>query len=491
MRIAAWFVIAAALSGAVAQERSPLPSISSIESMIRSRNYEDALKAAQLRLSSTPSDYRCWTLEGIALSLLGRNDDALAAYGKALKISPQYDPALKGKVQLLYPSGDKRAIPVLQTILRIDPENRTAHEMLAVLERRDGKCDDAIKQFEFAREEIDGHQESLEAYGYCLVQRKEWSKAAPVFRKLEALLPDEAYPRYDLAIVYLAMGDHQSVADTLEPLLASDQTDADILSLASEAYEALGNTPRAVALLRQAIVLSPSNPDYYVQFASISLAHDSFQAGIEMLNAGLTRLPESSSLYLSRGLLHAQLSEYDHAEADFSKAERLDSKQSLSSYAADLAAMQRNRPEEALVRVRSQLKSYPDSPLINLLLAKLIMYQTPDPDSAAFSEAMRAVLLAIRLKPDLVDARDLLASMYMSSGEYDKAIEQCRLALQTAPNDESATYHLMISLRHKGDKNELPALVKRLGALHQQSLKAETDRKRYRLVVESSPQAAH
>ena len=44
----------------------------------------------------------------------------------------------------------------------------------------------------------------------------------------------------------------------LEPLLTDDQKDPDILSLASQAYEATKNTPKAVELLRKAIVLSPA-----------------------------------------------------------------------------------------------------------------------------------------------------------------------------------------------------------------------------------------
>jgi hypothetical protein len=51
-------------------------------------------------------------------------------------------------------------------------------------------------------------------------------------------------------------------------------------------------------------------------------------------------------------------------------------------------------------------------------------------------------------------------------------------------------YHLMISLRHAGKKEEAQQLVKRLADLHQQSLKNETDRKRYRLVIGTAPSVA-
>jgi DNA-binding SARP family transcriptional activator len=96
-------------------------------------------------------------------------------------------------------------------------------------------------------------------------------------------------------------------------------------------------------------------------------------------------------------------------------------------------------------------------------------------------------MAAAKSKPDLVEAHNQLASMYMSLQQYDRAIKECRTTLQYDPANETAMYHLVISLRHSGQNDELPALVKRLSELHQESLKSETDRKRYRLVEEGSP----
>jgi len=182
-----------------------------------------------------------------------------------------------------------------------------------------------------------------------------------------------------------------------------------------------------------------------------------------------------------------QLGEYDKAEADFKMAEQLDTTQSIGAYAGDLTIMQKNDPEKALVQVREQLKTHPGNPLLRLLLAQLIINKAPEPGSPAFNEAMQDALAAAKAKPDLVDAHNELASMYMSLNQYGRAIKECRAALQYDPSNETATYHLMISLRHNGQNDQLPELVKRLSELHQESLRHETDRKRFRLVEEASP----
>jgi tetratricopeptide (TPR) repeat protein len=486
-RCVALFLVVAALA---AQGQQPKASVASIESLIRSQQYDQALQLTKSALHETPGSFQLWTLEGIVLSIQGHNDDALTAYEKALHLSPDYPAALKGAVQILYPAQDKRAIPLLERILKAEPKDQTAQEMLAMLEAAQGNCPDAIGHFLLSADVVGTHPHSLEAYGYCLVQTNQSESAIPLFEKLVALLPDRTYLKYDLAVLLLETKQNDSALKVLEPLVASDPPDPDILSLASEAYETAGDTPKAVSLLRQAIVLKPSEASYYIAFASLCLDHESFQVGIDMIDAGVQRVPDDPGLYISRGLLYAQLASYDKAEADFKTAERLDAKQGLSSYASDLAKLQRNladktSSEDSLAEVRAQLKLHPDNPLLHCLLAKLLTSEGSDMDSKVSDEAIQSALTAVKLKPDFVEARDILASIYTRTGQYNLAIEQCRLALKDSPTDRIAIYHLIVALRHSseaGQREEIEALVKRLSDLQQTSRQLETDRKRFKLV---------
>jgi len=469
-------------------------SIVAIETLIRSQAYDEALQKAQLALAATPKDYRLWTLKGIVLSMQGNDADALRAFDQALKISPNYPAALKAEVQIYSKTQDTRAIPLLERILKTDPNDETAHEMLALLYGKQGDCAAADDQFALSTETVAKHPNSLEAYGSCLVQTGQPEKAVAVFQQLVAALPHQAYPKYDLAVVLVATKQNRAAVEILEPLLAIEPADPEVLSLAADAYEASGDTPKAVALLRQAIVLNPRNTPYYTSFAEICLDHDSFQVGIDMIDAGLKYIQDDPSLYLSRGLLYAQIAQYDKAEADFKTAERLDAKQSISALALDLAELQQNNSESALTQIRAQLKLHPESAPLHYLLARQLSNQISDSATEASGkvsdEVLQSALQAVRLKPDMIEARDLLASMYTDSGQYSLAIEQCRLALQTNPGDQTAIYHLIVALRHAGgveERAEIPALVKRLAELQKVSRQEETDRKRFKLEVQAAP----
>ena len=483
------FLVAIGLRAALGQQEKA--AIASIESLIRSRQYDQALQATRAGLHEAPGDFRLWSLQGIIFSIEGKDGDAISAFDKALGFSPNYPPALKGEVQLLYQSHDKRAIPLLERILKANPEDPTAHEMLGMLQTLQRNCKAAKAQFLLSGDAIENHSASLEAYGYCLAQMDEYQEAIPVFERLVAVMPDPTYPKYDLAVILVTTKQNDAALKVLDPLLTPDQKDPEILSLASQAYEAVGDTPKAVSLLRQAIVLSPATASYYVSFATICLDHDSFQVGIDMIDAGLHRIPNEPSLYLSRGLLYAQLAQYDKAEADFGRVDQLDSKQGLSAFAEDLADVERNNPDKALGKVRSQLKIHPESAELHLLLAELLLNQSPPPGSAVFKQALQSDLQAVKLKPEMVGARDLLASIYIQSGQYNLAIEQCRIAIKESPSDQTATYHLVVALRHTGQSGseEMKELVKRLSQMHQDSLKHETERKRFRLVEQDAPAA--
>jgi tetratricopeptide (TPR) repeat protein len=458
-------------------------SISAIEELIRSQQYDQALTRLKTALRGSPGDFKLWTLEGVCLALQSHDREALVAFDHAIQIAPNYTPALRGEVEILYRTGDQRAIPLLKRMLKADPGDTTGQVMLGMLQTRSGDCGSAVSHFAASKDALANDPTSLEAYGYCLYKLNRPADAIPIFRQLISLLPDRNYLSYDLAVLLEATHDNKGAVKVLEPLLTPGQADPDLLSLASQAYEATGDTPKAVALQRQAIIANPADASNYVRFAVLCLAHDSFQVGIDMLNAGIKRISGSSSLYLSRGVLNVQLGEFSKAEADFKMAEQLDRSHNISVYAGDLTFLQRNDPESVLAQVRRQLKAHPQDPLLRLLLAQLIMMKGPDPRSSDFKEALQSAQAAARLKPDLVEAHDQLAGMYMNLARFDEAIRECRIALQYDPSNETAMYHLVISERRAGrNKEELQPLIKRLAELHQESLRRETDRKRYRLV---------
>jgi len=263
------------------------------------------------------------------------------------------------------------------------------------------------------------------------------------------------------------------------------------MQLAAAAYEANKDTPNAVKTLREAIVKDPHNVPLYVDFADIAMSHQSFQAGIEMLNAGLKMQPTAAELYLARGVLYVQLADYEKGEADFEKAEQLDPHQALSAAAQGMVAEEKNQndPDRALATVRAKLTKKPRDGFLWYLQAAILSQKAPAPDSPDFQQGLFSARKAVTLQPSLSAAHNVLAKFYLDSGQPARAAKECRVVLQQNPTDQTALYHLVLALRKTNDQSEIPELLKRLATARQRATREEGERNRYKLVVSPSAQS--
>lgn len=423
---------------------------------------------------------------------LRRDSEALAVLKTAMEISPDYVPAIEAAVEIEYRQGKPEVVSHLKHLLALRPGESTAHAMLGALAWKQSDCAAAVQHFSQARPAIAAQPDALREFGACLVKMKRPEDAAAVFQELLALQPDDRRARYSLAICLMDDSRYRDALAALGPLSNAKDRDPTALELTSTAHEALGDTPQAVAVLRQAVLLDPRNVNLYLDFASLSLTHQSFQVGIDMLDAGLTQVPDAAALYLARGVLYVQLAEYAKAESDFDKAERLDPNRALGSVARGLSQIQQNNLDQALVTVRAQLKVNPKDEFLQYVLAELLSRQGAQPGSPEFQQALNAAVEAVRLKPDFVLARDVLSRLYLQAGEVEKAIEQCRLALRDNPSDEMALYRLIRALQSSGRPEaaaEVPALLKRFTALREEARQRQAQESKYRL-VEGAPAGA-
>jgi Flp pilus assembly protein TadD len=460
-----------------------------ISAALREREFDRAVQLSRSALQKFPGDSRLWTLQGIALANLRNDKEALAAFQKALKLSPDAVAALAGAAQIQYEANRPEAVPLLKHLLKLRPADPTAHAMLAVLQFRQGNCMEAVSHFQAAGPLLDTQLDAQNAYGTCLVRLRRFDAATKVFERALVMKPDDPRERQLMAAIQLMVHKPQEAIATLQPLMASGRADAHAMELASSAYEEAGDTPAAVSALRQAILLEPRNPNFYIDFANLSLNHQSFQVGINVVSDGISLQPKTASLYLARGVLYVQLADYERAEADFETAHQLDPGQSLSSAAQGLVAAQQNDLDRALAAVQTKLARKPDDAYLLYLRADFLTQKGAEPNSPEFQAAMQSARKAVALQPSLGDARVVLAKLYMQSGQYKDAVTECRKALEINPKDQTAVYRLIQALRKTDDKKELPDLLKRLADLRKQAAKEEGERNRYRLVEGDSEPA--
>jgi tetratricopeptide (TPR) repeat protein len=399
---------------------------------------------------------------------------------------PDYLPALEGAAQIEYQQGGSGADALLRRVLALRPADPATHAMLAVVQYKSGNCKDAVVHFQQAQSVIRSQFVPVSEFGICLAKLDRFQEAIPVLQQAVALEPVGHHARYNLALVLWESKNYGEAITVLEPEMESSPNDEDTLTLAADIYEAKNETPRAVELLRKAIVANPLNTKAYLWFATVSNDHASYQVGIDMLNAGLRQIPQAAQLYLARGVLYAQLANFDKAMDDFEMANRLDPRLSFAGTAEGITETQKHDFDHGLAKFREQARLHPSNAFNQYLLAETLAQRGAPPGSPEYNEELYAAIRAVQLDPHLALAHNILVNLYLEAGKTALAIEQCEAVLQVDPANQEALYHLILALRKTDRKDEIPSLTKRLLALRSAVSDKESHTIRYQL-VETAP----
>jgi tetratricopeptide (TPR) repeat protein len=474
-------LLALSLSSLVAaQTRAAQDSLPSIVAALRNHDFKQALSESQSALSINPRDYRIWTLRGMAFAALGNITGALSNYQHALRLSSDYLPALEGAAQTEVQMG-RDAKPLLEKILAQRPDDPASHLLLGILEYGKKDCAGAIESFGKASPLLASQPGALTEDGICLAALNRNDDAVIVFRQVLALRPNDDSALYNVALAQYAAHRFDEASQAVAPLTRVSVPNPDVLVLAAEISEAIGETDHALMFLRRALLANPKDLDAYLQFASLSFDHASPRVGIDILNAGIGQLPQQPQLYLVRGILLAQSGEFARAVEDFDTASDLDPRLQFLGEAQGLMQSQQHNAERAIEHFRNAVKVHPNDAYGWYLLAEALAAEDQREGRSGYGEEVRAARRAVRLDPKLVEAYDLLSGAYYSSGNYQDSIAQSRIALEHDAKDQAALYHLILALRKTGRDEDARALVQQLLELRSESKIGEPPSHRYLL----------
>jgi tetratricopeptide (TPR) repeat protein len=471
----------AATSVMVLFSQTAQPDTSHVVDLLRERQYQQALDSVGPLLAEHPHDCHLLSLRGIALSSLKKDVEAERSFRDALKSCPENLLALEGAAEIEYARRQSDAEPLLEHILAIRPQDVTAQAMLASFYRGRGNCKAALPHFEASQALFASRPDFQQGYAFCLADTGQYARAADAYKAVLEKVQDET-ARYNLALVQWKLNDAKGALDTLRPELTADSNET-VLALGSRLAEESGDTPLAVNLLRSAILASPKDLANYLEFAQIAFNHQSFQVGIDMVNAGLTQLPNAAPLYVVRGVLEMQFLQSDRAIADFERAHRLAPQLSLAMDAVGIVESQQYKQEAALNLFEKQAKLHPADSLLQYLYAEALSNASAGSD--ATHKAIQAALHSVAIDPGYAPAHELLALLWLRANQPQRAAEQAEAALKIRPDDDAALYQEIMARRRLGQTAQVQVLVKQLTAIRSQNAGKEKEKHHY--VLQEKP----
>lgn len=403
-----------------------------IRELIRAGRFAEAAAACDRELRSAPGQPALLTLKGLAVRGAGDSAASLSAFRAA---GPRYLPALQAAVQMEYEARDQRARQTLETIVRLDPANQTAHAMLADLAFTASDCPRALAHLPKAPPSPLGRWRT----GVCLFQAERWSEAATEFSAL-LRLREHAQTRFNLALSYWRAGDAAATAGALTRLAAPD---ADALSLHAAALRARGDVPGPLALLQRGVTEYPRDERLLVELAALCLDQNAVDLGIRVLEAGVAALPESARLLTALGVLQVRAGQTERAQERFAQAARDAPESGLGQVGVAMIMLQIGMAGEAAAHLRNLPA---EAPLVALTQARALSQMSP-PDNAA---AMKTLCELLAREPKQAAARGLLGKLLAQSGQTAATIRELERALTLDPQDRASAHQLLLLYRRAG-----------------------------------------
>ena len=145
-------------------------AVRSITAALRAKHFQEALNLARAARRTSPKEVRILVLEGMALTGLHKDGEALAVFKTAIEISPDYVPAIEAAAEIEYRQGNPEAAHHLQRLLALRPGEPTAHAMLGALAWKQSDCAGAVQHFSLAKAAIATQPDALREFGACLAE---------------------------------------------------------------------------------------------------------------------------------------------------------------------------------------------------------------------------------------------------------------------------------------------------------------------------------
>lgn len=278
---------------------------------------ENALTILKRVTSEHPELVDGWSYQAEMLGAMGRNDETLVAYQQVLNLNPR-DPRALMEVSRLYLRNSElaKAEEHARSLLEMYPTYPAAFAQLGVIQLAKGNVRDALDSalgaLRLDPELRQGNM--LAAYAHLALGSP--IQAEPILTRHVERFPTDRTPRRALAGLLVQSGRAEDALATIQPLLDTEEPDSRDLSLAGEAYYRMGNSTKALELIRRATELAPQNPDVLARQALMKLGSGNLDAGLEELEiaVALTKTATPSDEMLVIALI---------SKGDFERAEKV------------------------------------------------------------------------------------------------------------------------------------------------------------------------
>jgi putative PEP-CTERM system TPR-repeat lipoprotein len=288
-----------------------------------SNDREAAQRYAADAAAKDANNPEVWMFRGALLRFLGKPDEALGAYDKALALDPQHRSAHVEKAYIEISRGK-----FAEAKTEIDAAEKAAPGSLLVTYTRalsdysQGKFAAAQDSVQKVLKSAPDHLPSILLAGASEMNLGATQQAEQHLRKYLESVPNDVYARKLLAQTLLKSAQPADAAAALAPVLKESTDDPQLLALAGESYMQVRDFDKASAYLEKAAALAPKAAAVRTSLGLSRLGQGNSEKGLSELELATTLDPKSAQATMVLVQTEMNLKHYDKALAAVQSLEK-------------------------------------------------------------------------------------------------------------------------------------------------------------------------
>ena len=522
LRLGALVVLTAFSAFLPARIEAQTEPLSQATALIQRQKPDDAIVLLAPIVKAQPQNLEARNLLGIALGQKGDLPAANREFLAALKLKPNFAPALQNLAANEYTLKDFAASERhFLAAARFVPDDPSVNSFLGKLTFKRGDYAGAAKfipkaeslfsrepalivalvqsELEIGKDDLalshlqkyDVSSASLRAQfqlGIALASHGHEEHAIPFFEMVQKKYPGSYDAAFNLAVCYVVAKRFTPAIELLSGMKQKGKVTAELDNLLAEAFKGAGQIQPAIDALREATRLDPRDETNYIDLAALCTDHDAYDLGLEVIEVGLHYNPKSDRLIFQRGILRAMKNQFDLADQDFQTAAQLAPENNLTYAGLSISYMQTGNLPEAIHTLRERVREKPNDATLQYLLGDALIRSGAAPDAPEFAEAKSALERSVALSPTFVPSKVDLAKLYLRENRVYDAVALLEKARSLDANEKSIYSQLATAYRRQKKTEQAAAALATLTRLNEEQRERDSH-KRIRLVRQDAQAA--
>src|SRR5579859_2626919 len=272
----------------VEEEEAPSPELTKAEEFIQKKNFAEAEPLLKKVVESDPANYVAWFDLGFTQNGLGRRDESIAAYRKAVTAKPDvFESNLNLGLQLAK-SGSPEAEQFLGTATKLRPTSHVA----------------------------EGKERAWLSLAHVLEATKP-AEAISAYQQAAALQPKDPEPHLAAGLLLEKQNQFSDAEHEYKEALSLDPGSSDAVTGLANIYMRGRRFPEAEAELRKVVADHPEQAEAHVQLGRVLAAEGKKEEAISELQAGAKLAPADASLQRDLADLYTGTGKNEEAEKSY------------------------------------------------------------------------------------------------------------------------------------------------------------------------------